>query len=453
MSAPPVSAASDPALAHRHEAGRLTAAERLTALLDRDSAKLSDETDRRGLWVGDGTIHSVQILAWAQESGSGSAVWSKGQGVRIAELTGRARDAGMPAIGLYDAMPARAETGAAAFEAYATVLRAMAEARASILQLAIVSGAVIGAGALAPASADLRIQISRQSALALGDPRTAAAVTQERQDLESLGGAATHAGTSGLADLVAADDLAAALAARRVISLLARRNHPTGDPAYRAAPALDRIARYVGPGATPDMIEVIEKVMDGGAFVNLNAAYAPNILTGLATLGGRTVGIVANQPAHLAGCLDVPALTKAARFVALCGRLRLPILTIADCPGFLPGARQEQAGIAAYAARLAEAYACAGVPKITLVARRLYGGAITVMAPKALGASTCLAWADAKISPHGPRPLSQWWRLDGVPANAPDDPAKALSQNVIDRTVAPHATRAALIEALANSDR
>ncbi len=242
-----VSAAPD--RAHPHDAGRLTAAERLTALLDRDSAKLSDETQRRGLWVGDGTIHGIQVLAWAQETASGSASWTKGQGVRIAELIGRASGAGMPVVGLYDAMPVHAETGAAAFEGYALVARAIAEARPRILQLAIVSGKVIGAAALAPASADLRIQISQQSALALGDPRTAAAVTQERLDLERLGGAETHAETSGLADMVVADDLAAALAARRVIALVARRDHPTGDPADRTSPALDRLARQTGPGA------------------------------------------------------------------------------------------------------------------------------------------------------------------------------------------------------------
>ncbi len=445
-----VSAAPD--RAHPHDAGRLTAVERLTALLDRDSAKLSDETQRRGLWVGDGTIHGIQVLAWAQETASGSATWTKGQGVRIAELIDRASGAGIPVVGLYDAMPVRAETGAAAFEGYALVTRAIAEARPHILQLAIVSGEVIGAAAMPPASADLTIQISRQSALALGDPRTAAAVTQERLDLERLGGAETHAEISGLADLVVADDLAAALAARRVIALVARRDHPTGDPADRTSPALDRLARQIGPGAAPDMIEVIEKIVDGGAFLNLGAAYAPNLLTGLATLGGRSAGIVANQPAHLAGCLDVPALNKAAGFVTLCGRLGIPILTIADCPGFLPGARQEQAGIAAQATQLAEAYAGADVPRITLVTRRLYGGAITVMAPKALGASTCLAWPEAKVSPHGPRRVSQWWRLDATPAPAADGLEQALDQAVIDRTITPHATRAAVIEALARSD-
>jgi acetyl-CoA carboxylase carboxyltransferase component len=420
-----------------------------------------------GARVGWGAVAGRRVFAYAH---AGAAL-TRAESSRIARALALAAQTGSPVVGLLDATGARVDEGLAGLGAYAEVLRELA--RAQTLQIAVVAGPCVGLAALAPPLADVVLMVEGAGRAMLNAAAAAEAVTGVRCTDDELGGADVHAARTGLAHLTAPSAAACIESARGLLALLpAHRGaravrEATGDSVAREAPSLDAIvARARG---RYDVRDVIAAVVDGGGFVELHVRYAPNVVCALARLEGRLVGVVASQPAVLAGCLDAEACTKASRFVALCDRLGVALLTLVDTPGFLPGDDQEHGGIAARAAGLLRAYATATVPRVTVVLRRAYGGAYAALASRLAGADVCLAWplcevavtsADGAVSalyadeiaraedPAAERAarLDAWRR-------AHLDPQRAVEAGHVDAVIAPRATRRHLCEAFARFDR
>lgn len=438
----------------------------LAALFDAGTFVALDGS-QPGVRVGWGAVAGRRVFAYAHAGAALTRVESS----RIARALALAAQAGAPVVGLLDATGARIDAGLAGLGAYADVLRGLA--RAETLQIAVVVGPCVGLAALAPPLADVVLMVDGAGRAMLNGAAAAEAVTGVACTDDELGGAAVHAARTGLAHLTAPSAAACIASARALLAWLpARRDaramrESTGDSVAREAPSLDAIvARTRG---RYDVRDVIAAVVDEGGFVELHAPYAPNVVCAFARLDGRLVGIVASQPAVLAGCLDAEACRKASRFVDLCNRLRISVVTLVDTPGFLPGDDQEHGGIAARAAGLLRAYVTATVPRVTVVLRRAYGGAYVALGSRMAGADVCLAWpgcevavtsADGAVSAlygddiaRAPDPAAERaarldaWRRDHL------DPQRAVEAGHVDAVIAPRATRRHLGEALALFDR
>jgi len=465
----------------QHGKGKLTARERLEVLLDEDSFEewdmfvehrcddfgMSDQkVPGDGVVTGHGTINGRPVLVFSQDFTVFGGSLSEPHAEKICKIMDKAMLIGAPVIGLNDSGGARIQEGVASLAGYAEVFQRNVLASGVVPQISLIMGPCAGGAVYSPAMTDFIFMVEDSSYMFVTGPDVVKTVTHEEVTLEELGGAATHTTKSGVADLAFENDVEALLETRRFIDFLPGSNieappsRATEDPIEREEPSLDSL---VPPdSAKPyDMRELIEKVVDESDFFELQPAYAGNILVGLARLAGHPVGIVANQPMVLAGCLDIASSIKAARFVRFCDCFNIPIVTFVDVPGFLPGTAQEYGGIIKHGAKLLFAFAEATVPKVTVITRKAYGGAYDVMSSKHIRGDVNYAWPTAEIAVMGPKGAVEIiFRQDlgdagKIEARTEEyraafaNPFIAASRGFIDDVIMPHGTRRRLCRALA----
>jgi propionyl-CoA carboxylase beta chain len=411
------------AIAKQHDRGKLTARERIDLLLDDGSFVETDAfavhratgfgmDDKHilgdGVVTGHGMIDGRPVCLFSQDftafGGSLGEVFA-GKVVKVMELAERM---GVPMIGLNDSGGARIQEGVVSLGGYGDIFHRNVRASGVIPQISAIMGPCAGGAVYSPAITDFVFMVEETSHMFITGPNVIRTVTGEDVTMEELGGAVSHATRSGVAHFTAPDEQTCLEDIAHLLSFLPSNNLelpptlPTDDPADRLVPELD--------GFMPDSSQVpydvrdlIGEVVDDGAFTEVHERYAPNLVVGLARLDGRPVGVVGNQPAHLAGVLDIDSSEKGARFVRFCDAFNLPIITFVDVPGFLPGTGQEHGGIIRHGAKLLYAYAEATVPKLTVIVRKAYGGAYDVMGSKHLGADLNLAWPTAEVAVMGAR--------------------------------------------------
>jgi propionyl-CoA carboxylase beta chain len=377
---------------------------------------------------------------------------------------------GAPIIGLNDSGGARIQEGVVSLGGYADIFLRNTLASGVVPQLSLVLGPCAGGAVYSPAITDFTIMVEGTSYMFVTGPNVVKAVTHEDVDAERLGGATTHTTISGVAHIAAADEADALATARRILGYLPQNNlgeaprHATADPSDRRDESLDTI--IPDDASRPyDMNDVIGRIVDDGEFLEIQPGWARNIIVGFARLAGRSVGIVAQQPAVLAGALDIDASTKAARFVRTCDCFNIPLVTFVDVPGFLPGTAQEWGGIIRHGAKLLYAYCEATVPKLAVITRKAYGGAYDVMSSKHIRADFNVAWPTAEIAVMGPESaVNIVFRRELADADADADarraeliadyrerfanPYVAAERGYVDDVIEPRRTRPVLIDAL-----
>jgi len=407
----------------QHAKGKLTARERLDILLDEGSFEewgqfvehrsmdfgLKEQTiPGDGVVTGYGTINGRLVFVFSQDFTVFGGSLSESHAEKISKIMDKAMQVGAPIIGLNDSGGARIQEGVASLAGYAEVFQRNVLASGVVPQLSLIMGPCAGGAVYSPAMTDFIFMVKQTSYMFVTGPDVVKTVTNEEVNAENLGGASVHTSQSGVADLALADDIEALLQARRLIDFLplSNREQPpmrkTSDTPTRLDAALDTLVPS-NSNLPYDMKELILSVVDEKDFLEIQPDYAPNILIGLGRLDGRTVGIVANQPMVLAGCLDINASRKAARFVRFCDCFNIPLVTFVDVPGFLPGVEQEQGGIIKHGAKLLFAFAEATVPKVTVITRKAYGGAYDVMSSKHIRGDVNFAWPTAEIAVMGPK--------------------------------------------------
>jgi len=409
----------------QHEAGKLTAHERIELLCDRGTfVELDRFVTHRcvdfdmaehkvlgdGVVTGYGMVGGRQVFLFAQDftvfGGSLSGAYAQ----KICKVMDLAMRVGAPVIGLNDSGGARIQEGVESLAGYADIFTRNVLASGVVPQLSAILGPCAGGAVYSPAITDFILMVDTTSYMFITGPDVVKAVTHEEVTKEELGGARTHASRSGVAHLRYPDEKTALAGLRELLSYLPQNNaedppiyHGPGapDPADREDPALDTLVP-VEPTRSYDIKDIIKRIVDGGRFLEIQPEMAPNIVVGFARMNGRTVGVVANQPAVLAGVLDINASVKGARFVRFCDCFNIPLVTLVDVPGFLPGKEQELGGIIRHGAKLLYAFVEATVPKVTLITRKAYGGAYDVMASKHVRADINLAYPTAEIAVMGP---------------------------------------------------
>lgn len=407
----------------QHAKGKLTARERIGVLLDEDSFEEwdifvehrcadFDMADKAvpgdGVVTGHGTINGRTVFVFSQDFTVLGGSLSEAHAGKICKIMDHAMRAGAPVIGLNDSGGARIQEGIDSLAGYAEVFQRNVLASGVIPQISMIMGPCAGGAVYSPAITDFIFMVRDTSYMYVTGPEVVKTVTHETVTHEELGGATTHSSRSGVADGAFDNDVEALLSLRRFIDFLPASNvdeapqRPAMDPVTRAEPSLDTLIPD-NPNKPYDMHELITKVVDDGDFFELKPHFAGNILIGFGRMDGSTVGIVANQPMVLAGCLDIQSSVKAARFVRFCDAFSIPIVTFVDVPGFLPGTSQEYGGIIRHGAKLLYAYAECTVPKVTVITRKAYGGAYDVMASKHLRGDVNLAWPSAEIAVMGPK--------------------------------------------------
>ena len=407
----------------QHAKGKLTARERIAVLLDEGSFEEWDmfvehrctdfdmENQRvpgDGVVTGYGTINNRLVFVFSQDFTVFGGSLSEAHAEKICKVMDMAMRAGAPLIGLNDSGGARIQEGVASLGGYAEVFQRNVLASGVVPQISMIMGPCAGGAVYSPAITDFTFMVQDSSYMFVTGPDVVKTVTHETVTAEELGGASTHTSKSGVADLSFENDVEALLALRRFYNFLPANNTepppqwPTEDPADREEASLDSLVPD-DPSRPYDIKEAIHKIADEGDFFEVKADFAKNIVVGFIRLEGGTVGVVANQPMVLAGCLDIDSSVKGARFVRFCDAFNIPILTLVDVPGFMPGTAQEYGGIIRHGAKLLYAYAECTVPKITLITRKAYGGAYDVMASKHLRGDVNLAWPSAEIAVMGPK--------------------------------------------------
>ncbi|TAL11048.1 MAG: acyl-CoA carboxylase subunit beta [Chloroflexota bacterium] len=404
----------------QHEAGKLTARERIDLLLDPDSFVELDAfvTSRPeagsdtplylgdGVVTGHGTVDGRLVFVFSQDFTVFGGSLSEAYAGKICKIMDLAMNVGAPIIGLNDSGGARIQEGVVSLGGYADIFLRNVLASGVVPQISVILGPCAGGAVYSPAITDFTVMVEGTSYMFVTGPNVVRAVTHEEVDAESLGGAGVHTSKSGVAHLAAADESDALDAVRRILAHLPQNNLeapaivPTADPADRMDPSLDTVVPE-DPHKPYDMHDVIHAVVDDRDFLEIQPAWAPNIIIGFARLGGRSVGIIAQQPSVLAGALDIDASTKAARFVRTCDCFNVPIVSFVDVPGFLPGVGQEHGGIIKHGAKLLYAYCEATVPKLTVITRKAYGGAYDVMSSKHIRGDMNFAWPTAEIAVMG----------------------------------------------------
>ena len=406
----------------QHEAGKLTARERVDLLLDPGSFVELDrfvvhrctdfEMDKNkilgdGVVTGWGLVDGRKVAVFAQDftviGGSLSGAYAQ----KICKVMDLAMKIGAPVIGLNDSGGARIQEGVESLAGYADIFLRNTLASGVVPQISAIMGPCAGGAVYSPAITDFILMVEQTSYMFITGPEVIKTVTNEDVTKEALGGAATHAMKSGVCHLTAPDDRAAIAKIRELLSFLPSNNTedpprgPAADPVDREVPELDAIVP--SESSKPyDIKQVVRAVVDGGDLYEIHERTAQNIVVGFARVGGRPIGVVANQPQVLAGCLDIKASIKAARFVRFCDCFNIPLVTFVDVPGFLPGTDQEYGGIITHGAKLLYAFAEATVPKVTVITRKAYGGAYDVMASKHIRADYNLAFPTAEIAVMGP---------------------------------------------------
>ena len=372
---------------------------RLTALFDDGTLKLLLPADDSGMLVGEGMIGSVPTVAFACDPKIQGGAMSSAGCVAVVEAYDRAIEIDAPVIGLWHSGGARLREGAASLHGVGTVFAAMTRASGKVPQISVVLGAAAGGAAYGPALTDLVI-LSDGGRIFVTGPDVVRSVTGEDVDMERLGGSEPHSRRSGVVHIVTPTDSAALATARELVSLLCDQQGHDEDQATDL-PETDLGALLPdSPKRAYDVHPLIDGVLDGPG-IELHPRWAPNVVTTLGRLDGRTVGVVANNPMRLGGCLDATSAEKAARFVRMCDAFGVPLVVLVDVPGYLPGVGQEWDGVVRRGAKLLHAFAEATVPRVTLVTRKSYGGAYIAMNSRALGATRVFAWPDAEISVMG----------------------------------------------------
>ena len=420
--------------------------------------RLRDETQKfpgDGVVTGSGTINGRLVYVFAQDFTVFGGSLSERHAQKICKIMDAAMKVGAPVIGLNDSGGARIQEGVASLGGYAEVFQRNVLASGVVPQLSLIMGPCAGGAVYSPAMTDFIFMVKDSSYMFVTGPEVVKTVTNEVVSQEELGGAITHTQKSGVADVAFENDIDALLATRDFFDFLPLSNRhevperPTDDAWDRVEDSLDTL---VPPSAaTPyDMHELIRKVADEGDFFELQPKHAGNIIIGFVRIEGRSVGVVANQPMVLAGCLDINSSKKAARFVRFCDAFDIPILTFVDVPGFLPGVAQEQNGIIKHGAKLLFAYAEATVPKITVITRKAYGGAYDVMASKHLRGDLNYAWPTAEIAVMGAKGaveiIFRGKTAEEIAEHTREyeerfDPFVAASKGFIDEVIMPHSTR------------
>ena len=468
----------------QHEAGKLTARERLDHLLDPGSFSESgmfvthrarefgmDKADAPadGVITGYGTIDGRLVFVFSQDFTVLGGSLGEAHAGKIIKVMDAALRAGAPVIGLNDSGGARIQEGVASLGGYADIFLRNTLASGVIPQISAVLGPCAGGAVYSPAITDFIVMVRKTSYMFVTGPQVLKAVTREDVGFEELGGADVHSSRSGVAHFVAADDVECLQLIRRLLSYLPQNNLDdpprveTGDDPARMDAELDRIIPD-DPTKPYDMHEVIGRIIDTESFLEVHAHYAQNLLVGFARLGGHTVGIIAQQPGILAGVLDIASATKGARFIRFCDAFNIPLITFVDVPGFLPGVEQEHGGIIRHGAKLLFAYCEATVPKLAVITRKAYGGAYDVMSSKHVGVDLNLAWPTAEIAVMGPEgAIEIVFRRELSDAKDPDalraqlvseyraqfaNPYVAASRGYVDDVIAPRETRPRLISAL-----
>ncbi|MDP7527379.1 MAG: acyl-CoA carboxylase subunit beta [Candidatus Marinimicrobia bacterium] len=407
----------------QHAKGKLTARERLDILLDEDSFQEWDmfvehraidfgmeeqKIPGDGVVTGYGKINGRLVYVFSQDFTVFGGSLSEAHAEKICKVMDHAVRNGAPLIGLNDSGGARIQEGVVSLGGYAEVFQRNVLASGVIPQISLVMGPCAGGAVYSPAMTDFIVMVEDSSYMFVTGPNVVKTVTHEEVTAEELGGASTHSRKSGVADLTFKNDTEALLMTREFLSYLPQNNKektpmvPTKDPIERAEHSLDTLVPD-DPAKPYDIKAVINKIADEGDFFEIQPNYAQNIVIGFIRLNGSTIGVVGNQPLVLAGCLDIDASIKGGRFVRFCDAFNIPLLTLVDVPGFMPGISQEHGGIIRHGAKLLFAYAEATVPKVTLITRKAYGGAYDVMSSKHIRGDINFAWPSAEIAVMGPK--------------------------------------------------
>jgi len=468
------------AIKKQHEKGKLTARERVDLLVDPGTFTEIDpfvthrcidfgmEKKRipgDGVVTGHALVNGRPVFVFSQDftvfGGSLSGAYAR----KICKIMDLALKAGVPVVGLNDSGGARIQEGVESLGGYADIFLRNTLVSGVIPQISAILGPCAGGAVYSPAITDFVLMVENTSYMFVTGPSVVKTVTHEEVSFEDLGGAATHAGKSGVAHFTAPDDAACLALTRRLLSYLPPNNRedpplgPQDDDPDRADEELDALVPRDSEKPY-DIKEAITRVVDRGSFLEVHAAYAGNLVVGLARLHGRVVGVVANQPANLAGVLDIAASLKGARFVRFCDCFNIPLVTFEDVPGFLPGTDQEWNGIIKHGAKLLYAYCEATVPKLTVITRKAYGGAYDVMSSKHIRGDFNFAWPSAEIAVMGPKGAVEIIFKKDI--KGPKDEARLIEEyrrkfanpfvaaemGYIDDVIEPRLTRRRLITAL-----
>ena len=469
-------------LERQHEHGKLSARERIEVFLDPGSFQELDLLARapEGPDAGRRPYGDAVVTGWGTVDGRAVFVFSEDFTVyggslgrvvssKICKVLDMAMDVGAPVVGLKDSGGARIQEGVVSLDAYGEIFERNVRASGVIPQVSVIMGPCAGGAVYSPALTDFVYQVDGTSHLFITGPDVIRAVTGEEVTFEELGGATSHANRSGVTHFVGADDRSALAEVRYLLSFLPSNNMeppPRSEPAGPPAGATGELAAIIpdSPNKPYDMVHLIELIADGGDFYQVHEHYAPNIVVGFARLDGHPVGVIANQPSHLAGTLDIDASTKAARFVRTCDAFNVPLITFVDVPGFLPGVEQEHRGIIRHGAKLLYAYAEATVPRITVITGKAYGGAYVVMNSPSLRADLVFAWPSAEIAVMGAQGAVNIIHRRALAAAADPDaerarlvaeyeerfanPYIAAEHGSVDEVIEPADTRERLIRAL-----
>jgi acetyl-CoA carboxylase carboxyltransferase component len=468
----------------QHKRGRLTARERIELLLDKGSFREVDpfvvhrttdfDLDQQkflgdSVVTGWGTIDSKLVYVFSQDFTVFGGSLGEVHAAKVCKIMDMALKNGAPVIGLNDSGGARIQEGVVSLGGYADIFLRNTLVSGVIPQISVIMGPCAGGAVYSPALTDFIIMVRKSSYMFITGPEVVKTVTHEEVTFEELGGADVHQQVSGVCHLASDTEADALYLIRKLLSYIPQNNMedppfiPTDDDPLRMDEALDTLVPD-DPSKPYDIKDAIHKIVDNGLFFEIQEFYAQNIVIGFARLGGHSVGIVANQPAHLAGVLDIKSSEKGARFVRFCDAFNIPVITFVDVPGFLPGIDQEHGGIIRCGAKLLYAYCEATVPKITVVTRKAYGGAYDVMSSKHVRGDVNLAWPTAEIAVMGPDgAVNIIFRKELAQAEDPvqrknelveeyrekfANPYIAASRGYIDDVIEPHETRSRLINAL-----
>ena len=411
----------------QHTQGKLTARERLEVLLDPGSfeeygmfvehrcQQFGMEKKRvpgDGVVTGNGTINGRLVFVYSQDFTVLGGSLSETNAEKICRIQDMAMKAGAPVIGINDSGGARIQEGVNSLGGYGEIFQRNVEASGVIPQISLIMGPCAGGAVYSPALTDFIFMVKHSSYMFVTGPEVVKTVTHEDVTREALGGAEVHTAQTGVADLAFDNDIEVLLQARRLFNFLPSSNS-SGVPSRQTSDYADRVDLSLNnlvpenPNKPYDMKQLLHRIVDEGDFFEIQVEHAKNIIIGFGRMEGKTVGFVANQPVHLAGCLDIDASRKAGRFIRFCDAFSIPLVTFVDVPGFLPGVAQEHHGIIKHGAKLLYAYAEATVPKITVITRKAYGGAYIVMNSKHLRGDLNYAWANAEIAVMGPKGAAQ----------------------------------------------
>ncbi len=465
----------------QHSKGKLTARERIELLLDEDSFEEYDmfvthrctdfgmaqnKPQGDGVVTGWGTVNGRLVYVYAQDFTVLGGSVSETHGRKICKIMDMAVQNGAPIIGMNDSGGARIQEGVSSLAAYGEIFKRNILASGVVPQISLIMGPCAGGAVYSPAMTDFIFMVKDSSYMFVTGPDVVKTVTNEQVTAEELGGASTHTKKSSVADAAFENDVEALAETRRLIDFLPLSNRekapvrPFFDHPGRIEESLDTLVP--DNANTPyDMKELIHKVADEGDFFEIQADFAKNIITGFVRLEGSTVGVVANQPMVLAGCLDIDSSRKAARFVRFCDAFEIPLLTLVDVPGFLPGVSQEYGGVIKHGAKLLYAYGEATVPKVTVITRKAYGGAYVVMASKHMQGDLNYAWPTSEVAVMGAKGAveilyrSELADDEKIAARVDDyedrfaNPFVAAERGFIDEVIQPRSTRKRVARAFA----